>query len=132
VVVNKLPIFNTNNNNNNNNNTTPDLQEYRRTHSAIIKMDKQQEAVVVTVNQVIYIINVVKDVFDTNKSVYLINRVLYDKFDIDYQHQNQIFSNVFIFVVKPTKLSKKLSKNQQHHHHVYKNVLLLNLKDHLK
>lgn len=61
--------------------------------------------------QVICIFDVVKDVFVVKPFACLINQVRFDKSDTDCQHQNPTFSNVFTFVVNPTRLSKKSSKS---------------------
>jgi hypothetical protein len=93
---------------NNNSNIVQVVEQLKQLKQLIVVMVNLIMVVkVVTTIQVICIFVVVKDVFAVKPFVYQINRVLYDKFDIECLHQNQIFLNVFIFVVNQMKLLKK-------------------------
>jgi hypothetical protein len=86
----------------NNNNIVQEVEQIKELIVVMVNLNMVVKVVVII--QVICIFVVVKVVFVGKPFVYQINRVRYDKFDIECLPQNQTFLNVFIFVVNQVKL----------------------------
>jgi hypothetical protein len=86
----------------NNNNIVQEVEQIKELIVVMVNLNMVVKVVVII--QVICIFVVVKVVFVDKPFVYQINRVRYDKSDIECLPQNQTFLNVFIFVVNQVKL----------------------------